>query len=271
MILVSGTKRSGTSMWMKVLGEAGLPILGEAWPRDWESGPLQDANPGGFYESTLREGINFTTNPDPRTGAYLHPARTRQHAVKVFLPGMTRTDLVFMDRVLFTVREWKAYAWSVAELAELERQAQGHPPQAVVAGWPHVLEWWLENFMGLRDLLLRRYACHVLTYESVLAHPRGTVTEALRWLEVPNANVEAAVAVVQGDIPAEAPMPEGVPDDVVPTLDALYNRIHQGIPFDPAFIEEINALHDRLTPLLYEHYRQSFLHRKHRAEVDRSA
>ena len=32
MIFVSGTKRSGTSMWMQVLRAAGLPVLGEAFP-----------------------------------------------------------------------------------------------------------------------------------------------------------------------------------------------------------------------------------------------
>ena len=65
MIFVSGTKRSGTSMWMQVLQAAGLPILGKAFPRNWGTGPLRDANPDGFYETLLRNGIYFATNPHP--------------------------------------------------------------------------------------------------------------------------------------------------------------------------------------------------------------
>jgi len=35
VIVVTGTKRSGTSMWMQVLGAAGLPVVGDAFPADW--------------------------------------------------------------------------------------------------------------------------------------------------------------------------------------------------------------------------------------------
>ena len=45
MIFVSGTKRSGTSMWMQVLQAAGLPILGKAFSRNGGTSPLRDANP----------------------------------------------------------------------------------------------------------------------------------------------------------------------------------------------------------------------------------
>ena len=70
MIVVSGTGRSGTSMWMQVLAQAGLPILGEAFPGGWKE-LFGDANPRGFFESTLVSGINFTTNPDPVSGVLL--------------------------------------------------------------------------------------------------------------------------------------------------------------------------------------------------------
>ena len=91
MVVVTGTKRSGTSLWMRMLIEAGLPSIGEAFPTVWGDS-IRDANPHGFFESRLRRGIWFATNPDPRTGAYLHAGPTRLHAVKVFVPGVIRTE-----------------------------------------------------------------------------------------------------------------------------------------------------------------------------------
>ena len=90
MIIVTGTKRSGTSMWMQVLAAAGFPTLGEAFPRDWGR-TIREANPEGFFESPLRNGIYYATNPSPRTGAYLAPEATRRTVVKVFVPGLVKT------------------------------------------------------------------------------------------------------------------------------------------------------------------------------------
>ena len=42
MIFVSGTKRSGTSMWMQVFAAGGYHVLGKAFPRSWEK-TLKDA------------------------------------------------------------------------------------------------------------------------------------------------------------------------------------------------------------------------------------
>ena len=58
MIIVTGTKRSGTSMWMQILKAAGFAIVGEACPRDWAS-TIREGNPLGFYESPLRRGAPF--------------------------------------------------------------------------------------------------------------------------------------------------------------------------------------------------------------------
>ena len=59
-------------MWMQVLRAAGFPVVGEAFPGHWDK-TLADANPHGFYESPLRRGIFYATNPNPRTGEYLYP------------------------------------------------------------------------------------------------------------------------------------------------------------------------------------------------------
>ena len=93
MIIVTGTKRSGTSMWMQILTGAGFPAFGEAFPRNWDK-TLKDANPDGFYESILRQGIYYRTNPHPQSGAFFHPSQVTRHVVKVFIPGLVRTDRV---------------------------------------------------------------------------------------------------------------------------------------------------------------------------------
>ena len=87
MIVVSGTGRSGTSMWMNILKSAGVTVVGEEFPRDWAD-RISAANQEGFYESTLIMGINHTTNPDPTTGAHLTPEISRDMAVKVFIEGV---------------------------------------------------------------------------------------------------------------------------------------------------------------------------------------
>ena len=56
MIIVTGTKRSGTSMWMQLLHAGGVQIVGEAFSRDWAD-TIRDANPNGFSESPYRRGI----------------------------------------------------------------------------------------------------------------------------------------------------------------------------------------------------------------------
>ena len=120
MIIVSGTKRSGTSMWMQILKAAGYPILGEAFPRDWGD-TIRDANQGGFYESPLRNGIYYATNPHPQTGAFLSPKETRHLCVKVFATGLMRSDLAYVDRVVASMRHWREYVASVERLYAIER------------------------------------------------------------------------------------------------------------------------------------------------------
>ncbi|MBK9648786.1 MAG: hypothetical protein IPO67_27155 [Deltaproteobacteria bacterium] len=84
MIIVTGTKRSGTSLWMQILQGAGFEVLGSKYPLGWETS-IRDANPKGFYESILRRGVYYATNPHPKTGAYISPSaqpRPRREGVR---------------------------------------------------------------------------------------------------------------------------------------------------------------------------------------------
>lgn len=262
MIIVTGTKRSGTSMWMQVLKAAGYPILGEAFPRDWGD-TIREANSQGFYESPLRHGINFTSNPHPRTGAFLHPSETENMVVKVFALGLAKTDLAYVKRVVATMRSVREYAASLTRLQQLERSGKlakaeqaGQPPEIVPSydHMPAALEWWNDNYALLRDALVRRYPLHMVSYEAILAEPEAVVSEALAWLG--GGDVPAASAVVRAELrtqerPAlpDGPL-EGLDEAQIALCDELYARVHHRKPLDGALIDRLNDMHDQLEPII---------------------
>ncbi len=265
MIVVTGTKRAGTSMWMQVLKAAGLPVLGEAFPRDWGA-TIRDANAQGFYESSLRHGVYFGTNPNPRTGAYLFPEQARRHAVKIFAPGVVRSERSYLDRVICTVRPWREYVSSMQRLQRLEREARpgARPEERPAARDDEVpglgrrqtlapeLEWWLENYALILDAQRRRYALHVVSYDAVLATPAETLGPILTWVGGDLA-LDAAVAVVSEKARTQRdPSLEGVdlPEGAAATFDALYGRIHEGAPLEADFVARMNRTHQSLLPLL---------------------
>ena len=263
MLIVTGTKRSGTSMWMQILRAAGIRVHGEAFPRDWGD-MIRAANPHGFFESPLRQGIYFATNPHPKSGAYLHPRETRDLAVKVFIPGVVRSDLAFVDKVLASLRGWREYHGSLMRLYELEREARREKLEAEGKAYrppaylSPVLEWWRENYALIADHLLRRYPIHIVAYESVLEDPHRYIPEALEWLGVGDVSealrqVDPSVRTHRGDAHEAEP---DLPDDVARTFDGLYERVRDRRPIEPAFVEELNATQKKLAPRIEEELRE---------------
>lgn len=262
MIIVTGTKRSGTSMWMQVLKAAGYPILGEAFPGDWGD-TIRDANSQGFYESPLRHGINYTSNPHPVTGAFLHPSETETMVVKVFALGLAKSDLAYVKRVVATMRSVREYAASLTRLQQMERsnkrvkaERSGKPPEAVpeYEYLAPALEWWHDNYSLLRDALIRRYPLHMVSYEATLAQPEAVVSETLAWLG--GGDVQAATAVVQAELRTQrAPQLEpgplaGLNDAQLALCDELYARVHQRQELDGDLIDRLNAMQDELEPVI---------------------
>nr|AGC72240.1 hypothetical protein [uncultured bacterium A1Q1_fos_479] len=250
MIIVAGTKRSGTSMWMQILRDAGIPVFGQAFSGDWGNS-IREANPEGFYESWFRNGINFTTNPHPQTGSYVHPARVRGHGVKVFIPGLVRSDLAYVERVIGTMREWREYDASVRRLYAMEYENKhrpaGRPMQVFV---DPVLEWWSENHGLLADHITRLYPLHWVTYEETLSDPTRVVTEVIQWLRVGDA--KAALETVKPSLStqrgAELPVPEHVSAEHAAVFDELYRRVRERAAFDQPFIDVLNATNEALLP-----------------------
>lgn len=241
-------------MWMQILAAAGLEVIGERFPRHWGE-HLSAANPDGFYESELVAGIYFRTNPHPVSGVFLFPDQTIHHAVKVFIPGLVRSDIAFLDRVIATVRSWRAFARSRERLRELVRAStHGDGEQARVL--PPGLEWWAENFALIRDIATRRYASHVLSYDSLLADPDASIHAVVQWLGVGDAKKACAVVhrerasarVEEDEVDAS-----GLEPHHIEIFDELFDHIHRGKSLSQALIDRLNAVDRELRPRLIEH------------------
>ena len=249
MFIITGTKRSGTSMWMQILIGAGMPIIGEAFPMRWEQ-TIKAANPEGFYESHLRRGIFYRTNPHPKTGAYLFPEQVQHHAVKVFIPGLVRSDRAFIGKVIATVREWREYEASIARLYAIEdasRRAEGKGELIPEERMPGALEWWAENFALVRDIAVRRYPVHVQSYEGLLAEPERVIRDVLRWLG--KGDPEKAIAAVKPEHRTQKrPESNSVEPEIAAVFDAFYAALHAGKGLDAALLQRLNQTNEVLAP-----------------------
>jgi hypothetical protein len=256
MIIVTGTKRSGTSMWMQILDAAGFAVIGEAFPSNWRES-IREANPNGFFESRLCAGVYFATNPDPGTGVYLFPDEVRSQAVKVFIPGVIKTELGFIDRCIATIRPWPEYAASLRKLhgdaiaAEALDDIRARPSELAPE-----LHWWAEYFGLIRDAVTRRYPIHFQAYENLLADPRRVLTRVFEWIG--DGDVDAACKAVDPTLHRNDAklIDRGRPDlppGSVETFDALYEAIANEVPLSSALIRRLNETHARLEPYYVAH------------------
>jgi hypothetical protein len=197
MIIVTGTRRSGTSAWMQILEKGGFQVLGDAFPATWRD-RLEAANPRGFYESTLVQGINYKTNPDPKSGMWLPPDKVTQVAVKIFADGLVKTDFAYIDRVIFTVRRWQDCEASQIRMDEIKSK---HPEidfsdinTQRAARLPKGYLWWKANFSLVKDMRTRGYPVAAVSYEALLADPEKIVDSVFKWIGAGNA-VAATTAI----------------------------------------------------------------------------
>lgn len=250
MIFVSGTKRSGTSMWMQVLRAAGFPVLGKAFPRNWETS-LRDANPDGFYESLLREGVYFATNPHPQTGKYFLPEHVAGYVVKVFVPGVVRSERAYIDHVVANIRAWREYEGSILRLYAIEDSQRG-PELDAPFRFPPALEWWMENFALIRDISLRRYPARLSAYDRIVEQPEREIPKILAWIG--SGDVDAAIAAVKPEHRTQ--VDPGHSDSVEPELarvfDDLYETLREGQTISPALLATLNQTNAALLPRLRE-------------------
>ena len=240
-------------MWMQILKAAGFSVIGEAFPQDWGE-TIRDANPHGFYESILRHGIYYKTNPDPETRSYLLPEATRLHAVKVFIPGVVRSERAYLHRVIVNVRPWREYVRSVEQMRRLEQDARGLDELAPEP--PLALEWWENNFKLIGDLAIRQYPCHVQCFDAVMQDPRGVIGRVLAWIGA-GGDLDAAAAMVKPRPPRaqrpELEVDELVAPEVAQVFDEYYAAVEDGGGLSPALIKRMNETNAALAPEIEAH------------------
>ena len=249
MIIVTGTKRSGTSMWMQILIGAGFTPFGEAFPRTWGK-TIKDANPDGFYESILRRGIYWQTNPHPRTGDYFFPEQVEEHVVKVFIPGLVRTDRAFIGHVVATMRPWREYEASLNRLYAMEDSARAEDPKAVGGPPPRlapVLEWWYENFALVRDIVTRRHRVHVQSYDGLLRDPERVIHDTVKWLGRGDAQ-KATEAVKPENRTQKRPESTSIEPELATVFDELYAVVDERQPITGALVAKLNETNKLMAP-----------------------
>ena len=266
MILVTGTKRSGTSMWMQILTEAGFPYIGKSFLGSWEDS-IKEANPRGFFESPLRKGVYFATNPNPKDGRYIHPAAVQKHVLKVFIPGLVRTDFAFIQRVVATIRPWREYCHSIRRLYSIEdeylktrEKKEGEPlPPLEMARLRRppmhpALEWWRENYDLIRDFATRRYAFNLVSYQKLLDDPQGVIEPVLNWCGAPE--IQKGIDAVEPKLNTQKNIKnvEDAPltDEYETIFDEFHDFFYRQDPLSGAFISKLNDLDEVLSPMIKE-------------------
>ncbi len=180
MLVVTGTGRCGSAMWLQVLGAAGMPVLGQAF------GPKQDPafNPQGYFESALMHGIHSASNPDPHSGAELLPEMPA--ALKVSIPGLQRTERRYLDRVLLSARPWRDYAASVGRMHRALGAGAGEAADRV---------WFTQHLALMQDAAARELGLKTLWLPDVVASPVARIAEVVAWLDLP-LDVEAGAGAI---------------------------------------------------------------------------
>jgi hypothetical protein len=265
MILVTGTKRSGTSMWMQILTASGFPFIGSKFMKTWEDS-IKEANPKGFFESPLRKGVYYATNPHPKTGIYIHPQQAQNHVLKVFIPGLVRTDYSYIQRVVATIRPWREYCASLTRLYFLEDDYLAQTPQKDSDPLPAMemarlrrpamhpaLEWWRENYDLIRDFATRRYAFNLVSYTKLLDDPAGVVEPVLRWCAAPDikkgiAEVEASLRTQKSVVIADSPLTS----EQEQLFDEFHDFFYRQEALSGAFIQKLNEIDSVLRPMIDE-------------------
>ncbi|MGB1013908.1 MAG: hypothetical protein ACPG4T_07230, partial [Nannocystaceae bacterium] len=183
------------------------------------------------------------------------------------------SDFGYIERVLATMRHWREYARSLRRLYAIEdrfhreREAAGEVDsrdRETQARWSRAklepeLEWWFENYDLIRDIAVRGYSVHMLTYDRLLADPEREVSQVLDWLGA--GDKQAAVAAVQpklrtqvgGAAEDEDATSTTISPAMARTFDDLYDAVHSGRGLTQALIEQLNTVHATLEPILVEH------------------
>ncbi len=256
MIIVTGTRRSGTSLWMQILRYIGYRIVGEKFPANWEE-IMKKANPKGFFESKLIKGINYHSNPDPQTGAWLSPAEVENIAVKIFAEGIIKTDFAYINKVIVTMRNWQDCESSTSRFKQLKNDSFGDVGTDVNhkmnRSLPAGYNWWKSNFSVLRDIQVRRYPATIISYDTLLEQPENTIASILGWLGTDDTNLQQAVSAVDRSLQTQKNSQLiNVNHDYSEIFDELFDTLTRNIKITKPFFDKLVETDIKITQEVME-------------------
>lgn len=225
MVIVTGSKQSGTALWMQILIAAGHD---------------------GLIDPSLRHGVYFATNPHPVTAEYLFPEQVTRHVLEMFPFGVTRTDRAYIGHVVATLRPLREYVAAMRRLYALEDAGrEGSCPVRL----DPALEWWAETYALLRDVSIRRYPVHFETLDHLLRDPEQVIAEVVGWLGTGDASRAADT------VKPERRQFEGTEDislgpDIATVCDELYGVMDARQPVSDALLSKLNETQRILLPRL---------------------
>jgi hypothetical protein len=161
MIIVTGTKRSGTSLMMQLLEKAGNPILGEKFPESWMA-ENKFKNPEGFYED-----MSLVGNGANNASTTYTPDQLKYHGVKIFPEGLISSDIGYIDKVIYMVRDWKEQVESWKQLSSVNYRGKRKQ------WYPDGYEWFYLNNKVLNDYYKRKYSLLVVSHKDLLNSPEN--------------------------------------------------------------------------------------------------
>ncbi len=245
MFILTGSKQSGTALWMQILIAAGYPPFGEDVALESAQRP-SDANADRRFEASLRHGINFTTNPSPTTGQYVFPEQLARHVAEIFPFGVARTERAYVGKVVATLRPLREYVHAMRRLHALEDVTREAPEPARL---DPSLEWWAENYALVRDASIRRYPIRFETVDRLLRDPEQVISDVVGWLGAGDA-VRAANVVKPERPTFDVANDVSLPADLVVLCDELYAALGRNHAVTGSLLAELNAAQGALLPVL---------------------
>jgi len=240
MIIVTGHKRSGTSLMMQMLDKAGFITIGEKFPEAWDK-KMYGKNKEGFFESKfIDQGVNNSTSP------FTHRDDTELSAVKVFTPGLLKTDFHYITKVIVMVRDWREQVESLKKLYKVSSDGVNKYPD----GYEYFFAY--KNFLD--DFLKRGYETCIIDYNDLLQNPEENCERLKsffgvgRW-DLAKNQVKDKLNTVKDKVAKSGnhKLNPDVEDSFAEMLDKLYNAIKSGT-IDEPMQEQILAWAQSLKP-----------------------
>ena len=165
MFIISGYKRSGTSLMCQMFDKAGFNGLGERFPKVWEE-TIKVKNTEGFYESKfIEDGANNQTSPWPAS-------RHTLSACKIFCGGIIKTDQSYIDKIVLMVRDWRTQTHSLRSMyANTNEHGYGIEDDRIMK-YPDGYEFFHYYYEFIKDYRKRGYDTLVVDYDTLLTNPK---------------------------------------------------------------------------------------------------